>query len=136
MKALVAILMLSSIANASPDNEIWIHTLRISPEHPMGYAYRDGNTYLCSCDDGKDCIFYEYPTGYNSATGLSFSSYSPGYAVMYQATYWDNVLQWGVVQCFFPIKMGIQIQMYGTIPFVWLLNLERVGTIIEEEEED
>jgi hypothetical protein len=51
---------------------------------------------------------------------------------MYQATFWDNTPQWGVVQCFFPIKIGVQIQMYGIIPFVWLLDLERVGTILEE----
>jgi hypothetical protein len=74
IKTLLAILMLSSIANASPDNEIWIHRLRIAPEHPMAYDYRDSNTYLCSCGDGKNCILYEYPTGYNNSTGLSFSS--------------------------------------------------------------
>ena len=74
IKTLLAILMLSSIANASPNNEIWIHRLRIAPEHSMTYDYRDSNTYLCSCGDGKNCILYEYPTGYNNATRLSFSS--------------------------------------------------------------
>jgi hypothetical protein len=129
MKTVLIVLLLASNAVAiSPQNEVWIHRLRLAPEYPMVYAYRDAKTYIYLCPEETACNFYEFPCGYREQTGLSHAFYAPLYSTMFQATNGQGTVQWGLVQCFFPIKLAIQIQVVGIIPFVWFIDLEKLAS--------